>query len=372
MQNRGVVVLGKFVDALRLSVYGRLVEERIRELLRLRSALEESVNGRACVGSIPGVPGGELFLVPRSRGKYQFVLENRAVYLELTTRPNLPAIIVQFRSRVLYECNLEALEDIVHRIAHFFLKPGFSYAVSRFDLALDYQADGWELPAMEDVITRARKKSLDEHKGTTPVCMTLGKRGGTLQVQIYSKTEELRKSKKEWMHEIYRENDRYDESLAVWRVELRFFREILREMDVHTIADVSSSLGDLVRLVVGGEGIKPWLRMTDPGSRDVRRDRRPAAPWWEQVSASFVEGLPTTGRLRKNRERHPSYEHTLTMLLTYSKKLAAMEKDGGHDCGDSLDAFADTLKGYLLADADRKGLSWAEVVELKARELGIA
>ena len=365
-----VIVLGKFVDALRASVGGLLDAELVGVLTGKRRDLDESGEGRARIGPVPGLPGGDFFLLPRSRGKYQFVLENEAVYLEATTRPNLPALIVQFRSRVLYEHDLESLETIVDDIAGFFLLPGYSCKVSRFDLALDFQADGWELPDIEDGVTRARKKSLDEHKGTTPVCMTLGRRNGTLQVQIYNKTEELKESKKKWMHQIYRENDRYDASLPVWRVELRFFGKLLREMDVSTVADLSSGLGDLVRVVVGSEGVKPWVQITDPDHRDHRRDRRPAAPWWEEVSASLVEGMPTTGRVRVRGSRNPSREHTLKMVLAYSKKLAAWEKTGGLDFGDSVDGFLDRLKAYLLEDLNSKDLSWSEAVDLAASKLG--
>jgi hypothetical protein len=292
--------------------------------------------------------------------------------LEVTTRPNLPALRRQFWSRLLYEYDLEGLEAIAHLIAKYFLKPGYWYTVGRFDLALDFQADGWKLPAMEDVFTRARKKSLDEFKGSEPICMTLGKRGGALQVQIYNKSEELKQSGKEWMYEIYRENPKYDESLSVWRVELRFFGQVLRRMGVDTISDVASSLGDLVRVAVGGEGVKPWVKMADPGSRDRRRDHRPTAPWWEQVSASFLEGMPTTGRVRALNSSHPSYERTLKMWLAYSRRLAAMEKTRGLDVGESVDDFTDRGKEYLLEDASSKSLSWPQVVEREAGRLGIA
>ncbi|MDP9480379.1 MAG: hypothetical protein M3R38_32745, partial [Actinomycetota bacterium] len=80
------------------------------------------------------------------------------------------------------------------------------------------------------------------------------------------------------MEEVWRDGGKY-EGGDVWRVECRFFRKMLRGYRVDTVLDLRSGLGNLVRAVVGGAGVKAWLRVASANTRDRRPVRRPAAPW---------------------------------------------------------------------------------------------
>jgi len=250
-------VLGKYVDGLRVSIQGRLKDEIIGALGAAKEeALRRSRDGRAGDFAVPGLPVGPLRISPTARNKYEFILRNGAVYLEVTSWANLPALIIQPMACVFYQHDLGEVEAMVDDIAAFFLEPGFEILVSSFHLAVDFQGEEFELPDARDVITRARKRKV-EGDGPEPNTMTFGRRNGALQVQIYDKTEELGKSGKGWMRDVWREGGRYTEGFAVWRVEYRFSRKKLRELGINTIADLRVGMGDLVQAVVGDGGAGP-------------------------------------------------------------------------------------------------------------------
>jgi hypothetical protein len=350
-QTSDVTILGKYVDALGVSVRGESRESIIDDLAYLKEISRSYPHEpHPMVGPLPGVPGGALELKPYNHGKYPLVMENDSVYVGLTEAPSLPKARIQFRSRALYEHDLGTLETIVDRMASAFLEPGFGVLVRRFDLAVDLQCEGWTMPEMGDVISRARKRTV-EYDGTTVTGMTLGKKGkgATLQAQIYDKGREIEASGKGWMKGVWSLNEAYREDLPVVRIEFRFFRDVLRELKlvepttgarrgIDTIADLASSMGDLACHVVGGEGKRPWLRVASEGTRGKPQDRRPAAPWWRRLSEALLEGMPETGRVRLPGGPSADFERAAKMWGAYTIKLAVLAGSEGlcdvHDLED--------------------------------------
>src|SRR4051812_18967835 len=268
----------------------------IEELSAKKNAALLGLSGEEASGlEVAGLPGGALRTWSYGRGHYGYVLENEACYLEITTRPKLPALMIQFKSRVLYENDLEELERIVDVLAEYFLEPRFKVLVSRFDLAVDFHIkEGWEPPNVKDVICRARKINVWYGSGKQPQSLTFGKRGGALQVEKYNKTQEIEDKGKTWMNHVWRESPGYKEELTVWRVEVRYARKKLHEQRVNTIADLRERMGNLARSVVGDEDANPWIRVATPETRGRRQDRRKATPWWEEITAAFLEWMPRT------------------------------------------------------------------------------
>ena len=371
---KGVVVLGKYVDALYLSVRGKPKDGVLEALARKKpsSPQPQFFGEQTALIDVPGIPGGPLNVLSQSRGQYEFSIHNEDLYLELTRSANLPALIIQFRSHLLYEQDFHGLQEIVDTLASFFLESGFSTLVSRFDLALDFQAEGWQLGHINeaDIITRARTSQIYRQRSQTQT-LTIGQPKRGFQVQVYNKAQEIEQSGKAWMIDVWRESGRYNESLAVWRVEYRFQRERLRNHGIDTIADLRRSMGDLVRSVVGDEGISPWIRFASPNTRGRKQDRRPAARWWEEIRGASIEELPTSGLSIENPQRETNLKQDLAMFFAYLERIVAqwVMSENLHLHEASLDELMDRLKTLYRKHLDSKGLDLPETIRARMRKI---
>ena len=371
-QSEGVVILGKFVDALYLSYQGQMRDELAEVLRAKKEVLRANGDGEETL-SVPELPGGPLLLLGASRGKYEFVLRNPMLYVEATTWGNLPGLRIQFETRVLYNHNFEALQAMADVVARFFLEPGFKVLVSRFDLAIDFlQGESWQLPERKDVITRAKKWGIDGD-GPNPNTLSIGKyKKSSLMVQIYDKSEKVKGCNETWMHDVWQASGRYSEGLAVGRVEFRFFRKRLKALGINSIADLQSGLGDLVRFVVGCEETKSWIRVASPDTRGSRQDHRPSATWWKDICEAALDGMPTTRFLDFRPKQEPDLAHTEIMLDAYLERFMVLGGGEGLHPESPLEEFLGLYKERYLERLDKRGLTLREALEHRRVKLGIA
>lgn len=378
----GITVVGKYVDGLHISLYGA---PRQAVLETLRTERKASIDSE--FGIIPGVPGGPLVLKPRGRGKYPFVVENDALDMSLTDAGRLPGTMprakIRVRARALYTYGLGQVESIVEALAGCFVQPGFGVRVSRYDVAVDFQCPGWKMPDRKDIITGLHGKTYDE--GPERITgRTFGDVNGTFQVVIYDKTREIKKHHKEaLMTGIWAAREAYDDQLPVIRIEFRFFRKALRELKVEdpltgqlhsidTLSDLRSSEGDLIRYVVGGDGKRRCFRVASPETRHRRPDRRSAAPWWQEISRSFLEDKRETGRIRRRSpSSNPDHKRAVRELVTYAVKSAALTRLLGlHPVSSSSDFLGPVPLQYLPEWLAAKGFrSFEEAVDREAKKV---
>lgn len=319
-------VIGKHLDALYLSVYVEF-PEKLQDLFRaLKTDCQQSGDDMAEFLPVPGVPGGPLYIRPYGRGKYQFVVENASIYVALSTWQNMPTIDIQFKSATLYEYEPDQLPVIVDRFVSYFFEGDYEVKVSRVDLAVDFQEEGFELPDMRDVVTRARSRTVN-YRGNTPNAMTLGERKGAVQAQIYCKSLELEQSEKDWMLQVWKASGLYRESLAVWRTEVRFYREGLRAFDLNTMSEVLGGLRDLADYAVG-ENAGSWLRVAERESRGENTSRRRPTAWWSEVRNSLCAAFDGTGRKRKGYNPRPSYRRSIELAGAHMARAAALARLG--------------------------------------------
>jgi hypothetical protein len=262
------------------------------------------------------------------------------------------------------------VEAIVEAIAGYFLRPGFGVKVGRFDLALDFQCEGWVWPEMEDVVCRAKKRDVD-YESTTVTGMTFGKRHAPIQVQLYDKSREIRVHHKEaWMKSVWATKEAYSECLPVIRAELRFSRDLLRDFGMETIMDLSASAGDLVRHIVGDQ--KPWFRVASSASRHHKSNRREVDPLWKEICIAFLEGLPETGQVRQSSSSPgPDLKGACTRVLTHTIQIAAWHKLLGRNPAPSAEEYlGPVLLPYLADRLKADGFeSFEEAVDFKAMEI---
>jgi hypothetical protein len=337
-----VRVVGRYVDGLDVSVYGEPRPSVFEALRKEKGALRASPHGLREFGSIAGVPGGDLVLTTEGSGWCHFVLKNPAIKrLELTNRGECPQLMVQYRARTLHEHNLEKVGAVCDSLASFFLKGDHKTRVRRFDLAVDFQCEGWEMPEVKDVIG-SRTGWKVHGRAERPTGTTFGSGKGPLQVVIYNKSGQVKGSEAEWVaRDAWARAKDYDEGLPVIRVELRFFRKVLRQFKrpdsatgqprgVDTITDLNSSIGDLVGYVVGGGGRRAWIRVASPDTRNLKSERREAASWWQAITRALLEGAPETGRIRqRSSSSSPDLRRTHSTLVTLAVQIAAREKAVG-------------------------------------------
>jgi hypothetical protein len=122
---------------------------------------------------------------------------------------------------------------------------------------------------------------------------------GPISCSIYDKAREVKRSGKLWFEDLWLGNG-WDGAGAVWRVEFRFKREFLHELNVdglyHGVEDATDLPSRLVDLwayaaghVGGGADGWPdgWLRLVVPVLDDGTRSRWPVHPVWQEVQAAF-------------------------------------------------------------------------------------
>lgn len=364
--------VGKYVDALYVSVSFDF-PDHLKELL---SAAKEAARGSGdelvhLMASPAGLPGGDWYIRPGGRGKYQYVLENGCYWLAFSTWANMPGLQLQFKAATLYEYEAHQYAVMVDDVVRHFLGSNALYEVrvSRCDLAVDFQMAGFKLPAMEDVQTRARHRAV-HYRGSVANTLTLGRRNGGLQSQIYCKSEELLIGDKAWMFEVWRATGRYDESLPVWRAEVRFFREGLRSFEVRTVDDLMAALGDLVGYAVGTE-TGAWFRVLSGESRDATNStRRPASSWWAVLVDFFINGLIGTGRKRRGYDSNPSLDRCIKLAGSMMARAAALHRLG-YDSKTALDPrrFAEWVGWQHEKRLIMGGKTWADQVNVKTAEL---
>lgn len=274
-------------------------------------------------GEIEGVPGGTFYLQSSGTGHYPYILRNNLIYMQVTSRPNLPAIRLQYLAHALYRYDFKELEDFSRAIGLHFDMARVRVQVSRADIAADFQPpEGWRPPEMSEIACMAKSRTV-HYNGEAVESITIGTPKAGLQVQLYNKRAEILHSGKDWMEDIWQEyNPDYDPESPVWRLELRVFRPLLRQFEdklygkgIETIENLENSMGDIVALTFDcrtlGEDkeTQGWLRIIDPDSSDSNRSRSPSAKWFDKLAGTMGRGFKKTGRVRK-------YVRNCTMSLT--------------------------------------------------------
>jgi hypothetical protein len=374
-ENELTTILGRHIDALTVSVKFEFPACLKRILDAAKEQAREDDGGKMLlVDNMTGVPGGAWYIRAKGRATYQYVIENASFYIELSVMGHLPSLVVQFKAATLYEYEPESYEVFVERLARYFIGPKLSCShwVSRCDLAVDFQEPNFTLPEMADVITRARDRTVN-YKGDRANTLTLGKRHGGLQAQIYNKSEELLTSDKAWMYEVWRASEQYQEGYPVWRCEVRWFRQGLRSLEVTTLGDLLASLGDLACLSVG-ESSGSWLRIADPDSRHKESQDRGVASWWSAVQSALKSGLLASGRKRKGYDPRPSLDRCIKLAGSAMTRAAALHRIG-YDSKTPLDParFAAWVGWQYQKRLALDGITWPDRVNARTLELrGVA
>lgn len=114
--------------------------------------------------------------------------------------------------------------------------------------------------------------------------LDFGSHGSNISAQLYNKSLEVKKHRKEWMYPIWCANG-WDGESVVWRWEFRLKRKFLAEFEQNEAERVLNNLEALWQYATCN-----WLRMIDTAApcQDSNRSRLPLHPVWKVIQDAYV------------------------------------------------------------------------------------
>jgi len=273
-----VTVLRNGVDSLYLSYQGELhqeMEERLKDYkhdaqsrLPMEKAKAVWVIGEHCFE-----------IKDKGTGYYPYILENNAYRIQFSSAKakQLPLAYVQLRSdwlthKGIIYCKAE-LENIIGTFG--FIED--SENVSRSDLFVDFVAEvDLEQIQLAQWVTRSKRHGTF-HVDKVFTGYTFGL-GGDISARLYDKTEEIKKSGKIYLYDLWRDKG-WKEDQRVYRLEFELKNRVLTEHDAKTIDKLLYRAGGLWRYC-----LLNWLKLTIPNVADDTQSRWPLHPLWVELA----------------------------------------------------------------------------------------
>ncbi|HEY4035893.1 MAG TPA: hypothetical protein VGL94_18200 [Ktedonobacteraceae bacterium] len=346
-----VKILGAFLDTLVLNVYptdhvfeveerrvDQLLQEELKLLKEQAQEVEEDFPTRFAFN------GASLLMRAKGGDGFNWIMHNHWLSVAVN-RSSKAQILAQVRLSSAYLWRKRDLGQILVDVHQFLMSIFGDYItlhVSSCDLAVDVM--GLDLSSVQQVkehfVSRAQLTGLipssvvDDGMIDGPdsikqrwgriTGLPFGARGGALSALLYDKTHEIKYKSpdKAWFHDLWRqvkdENGEaiWDGQSPVWRIEVRYKRQALNEMQqegvfhgIDNAYDLEERLPGLwsyaVGHVDGGEDGLPdgWLRYIIP-TEDTNRSRWPVHPDWRVVQSAFAPViLPESDYEREEREK---------------------------------------------------------------------
>jgi len=408
-----VRVVGCGIDTLVVNVYhtdrsSKPTKRELKESLRLqledwkRSAQEV----KEPVATSHTFNGLTLLMQPNgaAHGQFPWMLKTRDITFYVSTGSWNGIGSVRLSSEFLWSSQgtLHAVAQVQELVDAFFQDEMYLQA-SAIDLCADIA--GWEeigkLDKKHDFVSRSFKRrghaeadwgydgdSGDYSYGLQETGLDFS-RGGPLSLTIYDKSREVKKSGKGWFAELWRLHGWSEEDGHVWRVELKYKREALHELQqevdgeevFHGIEDVYILLDYLPLLWAYGVGsveesvdsLPGWLRCVVPGN-DKKRTRWPTHPGWKVVQGAFSgsgERPVQFGKVVRKRHRDDNIDRMLEAVVGYASSLAVYL---GSQYGDEMTDLSMVLHWIAQAGPEyleRIERDFAKEVERKRVQFGV-
>lgn len=154
-------------------------------------------------------------------------------------------------------------------------------AVSRADVCVDFQ--GWT-PRPSEMLNVVTPVNYRGTHGTEKQVQTyaFGKR---TVLRVYNKTEELKASKKDWLVDLWRQNEFYSPDSDVWRIEFQAASEVLKELGIYGVEQLIERQAAMLDY-----GLR-WAQLRVPTS-DQTKKRWPEDPRWAELRNALFDGTP--------------------------------------------------------------------------------
>lgn len=213
-------------------------------------------------------------------------------------------------------------------------------SVSRADIFVDFTTNAdFDTVQRKEWISRADEKI--NHGGNVKLTgWTIGA-GGNISSRLYDKTSEIEKTGKDYLKENWIVNGWQEEEQA-WRLEFQCKREFLKQMSVHTIADLVDIQNDIWRYCTNN-----WLRLArDNGT--VKRSRWETTPIWKELQAIVLGNGSNTGIVRQvTKSRVPNDYNIFVNGFGYF--LSYVAREGYVDINEAVEHYIKDAVRYFDA-----------------------
>ncbi|MBL1142611.1 MAG: replication initiation factor [Proteobacteria bacterium] len=358
INNKIVTVLRNGIDSLYLSYQGELhpdMEEKLKEYKQDAQSRLPMEKAKAI-----WIFGDHCFEVKdKGTGYYPYILEDNAYRIQFSSAKakQLPLAYVQLRSdwlthKGIIHCKTE-LENIIGTFG--FIEE--SENVSRSDLFVDFVAEiDLEQIQLAQWVTRSKRHGTF-HVDKVFTGYTFGL-GGDISARLYDKTEEIKKSGKIYLYDLWRDKG-WKDGQRVYRLEFELKNRVLTEHDAKTIDKLLYRAGGLWRYC-----LLNWLKLTIPNVADDTQSRWPLHPLWVELAdiewCGLFEGVSIPARTTRIPPDSNLFEAGLSGLTSY---MAIHEID---DYEEALSKFISDAADYHNDKRDFTGIDFYTYMEEKA------
>lgn len=318
--------------------------DQARELARQRSTAERFVFG-----------GYDCELKLGSLNKHRYRLDHPVARVGISPSDSLPALFVQFQSESIHSVGATG---VLRWLDSVLANEGLDAQIqaSRIDLHADWQ--GWNLigDQRHRFVCRARSRVTYED-GDDLTGFGFGNLNSkSIIARIYDKTEEMRKTGKDWLPALW--GTAYEPDAGpVLRTEFQFDRNALRESGINTPDEAIANIGGLWAYAT-----QEWLTYRQP-SRHECTFRWPIAPEWQQVQRATLGGSTVPIQRIKDGNIAGSLRRITPAMNGYLASFGALT---GHD---DIEAVCDAAKIHLRAYEQRSRRSFCDRVHERRRKL---
>ena len=359
-KNPPIQVLRSGIDSLYLSYPGDLSYSRSIELeiLKQQARSEHEIEQAEAVLKLPD----HLFQIhDKGSGLYSYILSDNAFRISLSSMDakKLPLAYVQIKSDWLVLRGVRgACAELDVIIEQFDSEGEHNEAnVSRADLFVDFVCD-FPFESIPRAAWVRRAKHLSNHvMGQTFTGYSFGL-GGVISARLYNKTEELEKSKKYYLKDIWKDKG-WDGQSPVWRLEFQYKRSVLKEHKAGTIDELLGKLASLWRY-----STTSWLKLTIPNDTDTTQSRWPLHPVWEALS-DIDWGMPIQSISIPVRSNNPPSDRFL-FINGISSLSSYMAREGIRDPEKAFQSFIDDARYFHNMESDYNGKSFTDYLIEKA------
>lgn len=337
-------VIWSGVDTLEASFWGQLDKEFAERLAMLKAKAQREEHPQYLEQGV-----FNLAVQPQGLRPWAYLLKSDNVHLRVGTSPQFPTASARLLAVGLASFGHKALYDAARWALHG-IGADTEGGLSRLDLAVDFQ--GWvpTVAEMDNVVCNSPFRPI--YPSTrNPETYVFGK--GDIMVRVYNKTRELAVSGKSWMHALWQESPDYDPELDVWRFEVQFRGEALKEYEMRYAADAFANLDGLL-----GVGLD-WANLRMP--RGASSDRWEEDPRW----TALREGAGANRYLERVRvESRIGYVEQLIPMIA-GMLMSVGARLGLYDLDMLLAVVAAEVQKY----AARDGLDFEELTRRRAEKL---
>jgi len=344
------------IDSLYVSYPGVIAEDWDLKLAKLKEIAQSEIESTQALAQV--VIAENIFEVKdKGKGRFSYVLVNNSFYLQASNGKSkaLPMAYVQISSEYLAHVGVEKAEASLRFIVNTLGLVKEPANISRVDLFVDFSADLLmdTFNPLDSWITRTH--SIDLHYRYNQFSGWSFGMGGHIGARLYDKTLEIeKKSKKYYLHELWKENG-WDGESVVWRMEFEAKREVLKQLGIYKLANLLELQNALWLYFT-----ESWLRLAIPSSTDSNQTRWINHPLWDDITKAFDSAKDQPKLSRYSAMRLPDDErlfvHGLGGLTSF------MAREGIEDFGEGVGEYFHQAKIFMkrkaIQNPIKKGMAW--------------